>query len=204
MFRLSVQKILLVLFFWGSIASAQASETAETTVESVSEGALAAIQTHGSSYSSNPSALKSALSSLLQPVVDFDSIARGIMGSHYDIATPQQRAAFSKEFKVTLVDLYADTLIRFEITDIKVRDSASPSPDRATVNTIVTTRGDGSYLVQYSMRKDENGNWKARNMILDGVNIGLTYRSQFDSAVRSRGGDIGAVITDWAELIKAD
>ena len=43
------------------------------------------------------------------------------------------------------------------------------------------------------------GNWRLRNIIIGGVNIGLTYRSQFASALKDPkyGGDMDKVIDAW-------
>jgi phospholipid transport system substrate-binding protein len=49
------------------------------------------------------------------------------------------------------------------------------------------------------MGQGEDGVWRVRNVIVDGVNLGLTYRNQFASAMQSGDarGDIDAVIDEW-------
>ena len=53
------------------------------------------------------------------------------------------------------------------------------------------------YPVDYSVvYKDEA--WKLRNVVIDGINVGLQFRSQFaDSMRRRRHRDIDAVIRSW-------
>ena len=48
------------------------------------------------------------------------------------------------------------------------------------------------------MRKNEAGNWVVRNIIVDDVNLGLTYMNQFDGAVK-RHGSIEKAIESWPE-----
>jgi len=43
--------------------------------------------------------------------------------------------------------------------------------------------------------------WQVRNLIFSGVNLGLTYRNQFSELIRTRDGNIDAVIKDWSEVI---
>ncbi|PPR13724.1 MAG: hypothetical protein CFH43_01071, partial [Proteobacteria bacterium] len=51
--------------------------------------------------------------------------------------------------------------------------------------------------VIYSMRKNKEGQWQARNMIVDGINLGLTYLNQFDSAMNRYERNIDKVISSW-------
>ena len=51
------------------------------------------------------------------------------------------------------------------------------------------------YPVDYSVvYKDEA--WKLRNVVIDGINVGLQFRSQFADSMR-RHRDIDAVIRSW-------
>ena len=40
--------------------------------------------------------------------------------------------------------------------------------------------------------------WQVRNIIVDGINMGLTYRNQFDSMMITNNNDMDAVIANWA------
>jgi phospholipid transport system substrate-binding protein len=61
------------------------------------------------------------------------------------------------------------------------------------------------YPVVYSMALGKDQVWRMRNIIINGVNIGLTYRSQFASAVQDPqyGQSLDAVIDAWAELLSS-
>ena len=60
--------------------------------------------------------------------------------------------------------------------------------------------------VVYSMAQDDSGEWRVRNLIVNGINMGLTYRNQFNSAARDPkyGGDLDPVIAEWADLIEEE
>jgi len=59
------------------------------------------------------------------------------------------------------------------------------------------------YPVIYSMFRSEDGIWRMRNIIVNGVNMGLTYRNQFSSAATDAryGGDMDKVIDGWIESV---
>jgi phospholipid transport system substrate-binding protein len=42
------------------------------------------------------------------------------------------------------------------------------------------------------------------NVVVEGVNLGQTYRSQFAEAVENHGGDVDYVVENWVELMLHD
>ena len=50
-----------------------------------------------------------------------------------------------------------------------------------------------------SMARGDNG-WQVRNLIFDGVNLGLTYRNQFSQLMRETENDADLAIARWTEL----
>ena len=52
----------------------------------------------------------------------------------------------------------------------------------------------------YQMGRDRSGEWKLRNMIIENVNLGEIYCSQFESAARKQDGDLDAVIANWSAI----
>lgn len=56
---------------------------------------------------------------------------------------------------------------------------------------------DGNYPLEYSMGLSKSGQWKVINVIINGINLGKTFRNQFVQAAQKNGGDIDAVIAGW-------
>ena len=53
------------------------------------------------------------------------------------------------------------------------------------------------YEVIYTLRRDAQGDWKLRNVIIEGLNLGRIYQNQFRTAVATYDGDIEKVIDNW-------
>jgi phospholipid transport system substrate-binding protein len=51
------------------------------------------------------------------------------------------------------------------------------------------------------MGKNREGEWKLINVVLNGINLGKTFRSQFMQAMKKQG-DLNQVIAEWAEADK--
>lgn len=173
-------------------------------LQSVSENVLEAVAQHGDNYDDAPDILEAELLEILNPALDFTSFSRGVMGKYYSQATTAQRKAFVTEFKATLVNLYTSALVAAKIQAISVEETVSSRPGRANVSMKAEAETGTSYMLQYNMAKSDNGEWLIRNIILDGVNVGLTYRSQFKSAMETENEDLERVVQLWPQIIEGE
>ncbi len=182
-------------------------------VQGTTEQVIAIIRDGKSYYDKDPARFNRQVEAVLDKVVDFDSFARGVMGPYagaqrYQALTSEQEKSdfrartqrFSDSFKHGLVETYAKGLLKFDGQKIetlpphKGDDVASGSV--AVVQNIYGA-ADKPYVVQYSMRKNRDGVWKLQNVIIEGINLGQTYRSQFAAAADHYHGDLDQVIANW-------
>jgi phospholipid transport system substrate-binding protein len=63
-----------------------------------------------------------------------------------------------------------------------------PGDDDATVRNQFIRPGGKPVLIDYSMRKTPQG-WKIYDIVVEGVSLVLTYRSEFDAVVKQEGID---------------
>jgi len=63
-----------------------------------------------------------------------------------------------------------------------------PGDTEATVHNQFIRPGAKPVLVDYSMRKAEKG-WKIYDIVVEGISLVLTYRSEFDAVVKQDGID---------------
>ncbi|MEM1231193.1 MAG: ABC transporter substrate-binding protein [Pseudomonadota bacterium] len=147
------------------------------------------------------------IESLLSPVVDFKVFARGVMGTHYKRATPEQRDRFRDSFKWGLVKTYSLALTEFNEGEVAVlpREREPDNPKRERVKMEIRTAGGDVFPVVYQLRQSKSGKWRIYNLVVNGVNMGFTFRSQFASAMKDRryGGDLDKVIDAWATVVEA-
>lgn len=146
--------------------------------------------------------LQIKLRTTLEPYIDFETFARGVMGKYRDEVEQSKKDAFTTDFKNTLVKLYAKSMLAFEVKDITIAETVKPRPNMAQVTMHITSAEDASFQAQYSLRQNAEGEWKVLNVILDGVNLGLTYRNQFYSAVDSNNGNVVAAIENWSQVMR--
>ncbi|WP_309045447.1 MlaC/ttg2D family ABC transporter substrate-binding protein [Marinobacter sediminicola] len=157
-------------------------------------------------YESDPEAFYQNMDDELEGFVDFRRIAARVMGRYARQATPEQRNEFVVKFKRSLFDSYAQALMSADNFEIKVRGATiNPGDDnRASVAMEVITASGNRHSVTYSMyRKDEGSNWMMENVIVEGVNIGLSFRDRFTQEMEANRGQVETVIDGWSDAVKS-
>jgi phospholipid transport system substrate-binding protein len=178
---------LLVLLF-PLLVAAQESEP-EALVKKITSDVLAAIKSDKQlAAGDRQKAVKLAEEKIL-PYVDFEEATRLAVGRGWKEAKPEQRKQLVQEFRNMLVRTYSNAIGAYEGQTMKVLPSrVKPGDTDATVRNQFIRPGAKPVLIDYSMRKTEQG-WKIYDIVVEGVSLVLTYRSEFDSVVRQEGID---------------
>lgn len=135
---------------------------------------------------------------VLVEVVDFPYIAAVVMGKEArSKSSAEQRKRFTEVFKDGLVRSYAKGIAGYADSEIRVVgvDTDPKAPQRAVVRQEVAHEG-AVHQLSYTLRL-VGEDWRLINVVLNGVNLGQSFSSQFSSALRKAGGDIDAVIDNW-------
>ncbi|AMD00250.1 putative phospholipid-binding protein MlaC precursor [Halomonas chromatireducens] len=156
-------------------------------------------------FAANVNELKALVDESLDEIADFRYIGASVMGRYFQNATPQQRSRFANTFRQTLIDTYTKGLVTFDYRELRVLDSqrAPRHEDQASVAMEVVAVDGTVYPVSYTLRLSD-GQWKVVNVIVNGINLGLTFRNQFDQAMRDHNRDYDAVIANWSPELAAD
>jgi phospholipid transport system substrate-binding protein len=156
-------------------------------------------------YERDPEAFYQSMDDALEGFVDFRRIAARVMGRYARQTTPEQRDEFVVQFKRSLFDSYAQALVSAEDFKIKVNDATiNPQDDnRASVAMEVITASGNRHSVTYSMYRKEGGNWMMENVIVEGVNIGLSFRDRFTQEMEANRGQVQVVIDGWSDAVKS-
>lgn len=183
---------------------ALAAQTPHDVVQSTTNELLGDLKANKEQYKSNPSAFYDSLNRILGPVVDADGISRSIMTVKYSRkATPEQMQRFQENFKRSLMQFYGNALLEYNNQGIVVDPAKVDDGKRASVGMKVTGNNGAVYPVQYTL-ENISGEWKVRNVIVNGINIGKLFRDQFADAMQRNGNDLDKTIDGWAgEVAKA-
>lgn len=196
--------LLVLLAALPLMANAAPGQSAHDLIQDTTNRMLADLQANKEKYKQDPQDFYAALNNIVGPVVDAEGISKSIMTVKYSRkATPEQMQRFQENFKRGLFQFYGNALLEYNNQGITVDPAKDESGERTSVNMTVKGSNGAIYPVQYTLEKI-SGEWKLRNVIINGINIGKLFRDQFADAMQRNGNDLDKTIDGWAgEVAKA-
>ncbi|MEM7363220.1 MAG: ABC transporter substrate-binding protein [Pseudomonadota bacterium] len=193
MLRLNhVRRWMFVLVVMGASSTAFASDDViAATMEGKLEELLGVIASGQSS---------TAVDAVLQSTVDYGSITRGVLGKHRSKLSDDQISRFQNEFQQSMQSLLIEALADIGEFELKMGKVKRRDNTRAQVFAEVRTERNETFDIASSV-SSESGTWMVRNLIVNGVNLGLTYRNQFDQLMQTTG-DPEVAIDRWRDAVE--
>lgn len=133
--------------------------------------------------------------------IDFKTITRGVISKqHASALSKAQIDRFQLEFEQSMIQLLRKLVASLDDVQVVVKDVNKRNDTRAQVLAVIEIdSGERFELLSSIVWIDER--WKVRNIIANGVNLGVTYRNQFNELMKTHGGDGAAVIAAWSESL---
>jgi phospholipid transport system substrate-binding protein len=158
-------------------------------VKKVTDDVLAAVKSDKQlAAGDKQKALKLAEEKVL-PHIDFEEATRLAVGRSWREASPEQKKKLTDEFRRMLVRTDSSAISAYEGQTMKVQPVHMKAEDTdVTVHNQYIRPGGKPVQLDYQMRKTPEG-WKIYDIIVEGVSLVLTYRSEFDAVVKQQGVD---------------
>jgi len=123
------------------------------------------------------------------PHVDFQEATRLAVGRSWRQASDEQKKQLTNEFRRMLLRTYSNAISAYQGQQMKVLPlhMKAGETDVAVRNQYIKP-GQKPVQVDYQMHKVGDG-WKIYDIIVEGVSLVLTYRSEFDQVVKDSGVD---------------
>ena len=197
---LGTHKNILVLFFVLLLTvSIQSEENPYIFIDTNAQKMVEVLTAEAELFDTNRDEYENKIKIIFEPMIDFRRVSASVMGKKYYLkATPEQRSNFVNIFKDSLLDTYAETLAQWGDSTISTNfPDKLPEEDvlNIEVKQILDT-GTSKYPISYKLRKNSEG-WKIVNIIINGVNLGLTFRNQFQALAKSHDENIEATLENW-------
>ncbi|MAZ02464.1 MAG: toluene tolerance protein [Sneathiella sp.] len=119
---------------------------------------------------------------------DMNRIGRFVLGQSWRNATDAQREEFLKVFRDFMVASYSDKIGSYSGEDLKIKDATSLNDKESLVHSTIV-RPDGPPIkLDWRVRKTDSGE-KIVDVIIEGISMAQTHRSEFASVVSQSGVD---------------
>lgn len=190
---------LILLSFVVALPARAEVEAPKEVITRTANELLSIIEEARGYYDADPQRFYDNVEAILEPAIDMRRFAAGVMAKYYRIADADQRKRFLEVFKSSMIRTYAKGLLAFSNEEIRVLDPKAPSrdPERDSVEMEVIAVDGTVYPIIYSMRLGKDKQWRITNVTVNGINLGLTFRNQFDSAMQAHDRNFDYVIENW-------
>ena len=198
-----IRLFLTKIFFIFSISQPIASDDNENAFNFINENAvyfLTIIKTEGSKYDEKPDEFKEKLKNIWEPMVDVGLVSRLILSKAYSTATEEQILLFQTRTKKLLLDTYITALLEFEDYELETSRKIKENKNKTLEVEINFFSASDSFKAKFTLYKNKQGELKIINIIIDGINLGLTFRNQFQDNLKNENYDLDKAIETWKPL----
>ena len=182
---MTVAILSLSMLFHSAVSASE--EAARQLVQETADKVIEAIAQNQAAIESDPDELLKIVDEILLPRIDFERMSRLTLGRHWNRATEQERRDFIAEFRQLLVRTYAGPLSSLdddqEVVVVGVR---AGSDDNDLLVRSEVRGGSESIPVDYRVYQ-VNGDWKAYDVVIDGISLIANYRGSFSQQVQRQG-----------------
>ncbi|RCL44327.1 MAG: hypothetical protein DBW93_01630 [SAR86 cluster bacterium] len=199
MIRLFLTKIFIIF----SLSQPLVSDDNENAFNFINENAvyfLTIIKTEGSKYDEKPDEFKEKLKNIWEPMVDVGLVSRLILSKAYKTATEEQILLFQTRTKKLLLDTYITALLEFEDYELETSRKIKENKNKTLEVEINFFSASDSFKAKFTLYKNKQGELKIINIIIDGINLGLTFRNQFQDNLKNENYDLDKAIETWKPL----
>lgn len=136
---------------------------------------------------------KSEFQKLLKNNFDMNTIARFALGRYWKTASQAQRDEYMKLFETMILNVYSSRFSEYKGEKLSVEGSRPEGKNDILVNSTVAPENGQQIKVDWRVRL-KNGQYKIVDVIVEGVSMSLTQRSDFSSVIQRGGGDINVLL----------
>jgi phospholipid transport system substrate-binding protein len=180
-----LQLTALALLAGGRAQAAVNPAAAQEMIESVGVEVLAVLRNTDLSNQEK----FDRLVALLDGPIDLDLVARLILGRHWRAASEEQRTEYLALFRQFALDNLASKLQVYDGQGFEVTGSQSVNERDAVVQSLVSGIGQQPLKVDWRVRELDNGNLVAIDVIIEGISLIVTQRSEFSAVIERNGMD---------------
>ena len=130
---------------------------------------------------------------LLTDTFDMEGIGRFLLGRYWRLATPEEREAYLKAFKESIVYTYTARFDDYSGQKLEVDGSREDGQFVLVSSRIVDPKGGADVKVEWRLIR-QGDDYKVVDVVIEGVSMSVTQRQEYASVIQSNGGEVKALI----------
>ncbi|MBK6377562.1 MAG: ABC transporter substrate-binding protein [Xanthomonadales bacterium] len=185
--------LALVFCIFLAVPTHAAAISPEKVVQKIADDLADSIGAHRDELKNDHEKLIREIDAILLPHFDIEYASLLVLGRNARVASPAQRSRFAKAFYNSIAHRYAEGLLNYTRGNVNVLPFAGELNDKRTIVRTEVVLDDGKRVaVDYAFRKTSAGEWKAYDVIIEGISYITNYRNQVDAEIKAS--NLGALI----------
>jgi phospholipid transport system substrate-binding protein len=136
----------------------------------------------------DPAEKEAQLRALFEEYVALEWVGRFVLGRHWRQANQEQRQAYLKYYKDFIINSYTDRLKQYTGQNFTITRTIPLEDEKYLLTMQILRPGEANVIVDYRLRKNGES-FHIYDIVVEGVSLITTQRSEFDSVVSNRGLD---------------
>jgi len=201
-FHLAVLPLCLLIFsgFWNGSSSVQAQEIeqqAKSFIDGLAGDAINALTVSDSTEEQRSERFRQ----LLVENFAVKTIGRWVLGRHWKKATRAEQKEYLDLFQELLIVTYVSRFSSYSGESLKIdKTVANGKSDVIVYSSIVRDNSQPALHVDWRVRSRKS-TLKIVDVIVEGVSMGQTQRSEFASVIRQHGGKVEGLLAELRKRI---
>jgi len=177
--------LLLCALMFGLASGAHAESAPNQVVQGIVDDLGKTMETRRAELQKDREALLKTIDSIVLPHFDIDYASILVLGQNARNASPEQRARFAHAMYNSITHRYAEGLLKYTEGRVKVLPFQGELNDKRTLVRTQVVLDDGKVVpVDYAFRKTKDGDWKAYDVIIEGISYVTNYRNQVAAEIQ--------------------
>lgn len=144
---------------------------------------------------------KASFRKLLDSSFDMETIGRFALGRYWRTTSPKQKKTYQDLFRKMVVEVYSSRFSDYQGHAFEVRSFRPDGKADVLVTSFIVPKGDAPIQVDWRVRY-KNGRYRIVDVIVEGVSMSLTQRSDFSAVIQKGGGDVQVLIDHLAGRVQ--
>lgn len=183
--------LVLVFLITGATTAHAANENPYVLVEEVASKTFDRIKAEQTKIQADPEQLRSIMEQELMPYIDYQFAAYKVLGKHFRSVPKEKIQEYVSVFREYLITTYALAMAYYDNQVVEFAPHGDIEGKKAvTVRAEVKDPARPDIKIAFQVRKNSKTNeWKAYDMIAEGISLLDSKRSEFESVLRQDGID---------------
>jgi len=139
---------------------------------------------------------------LLKTYFNLSHIGQFALGRYWKLATIEEREEYSKLFESVTVKTYASQFDEYTNENLQVTGARMNAENGITVLSRVMRPGHPPLNVNWEISVSKDGTMKIEDLIVNGVSMRITQRSEYMSVIQQHQGKVSGLINALRDQIK--